>query len=151
MFNGHGSEDTVTGHNNKPIVTAGENEEMLKEKIVYALSCSSARNLGPKSIDAGAISYTGFDDDFIFSYEPEKFSRPLQDETAKMFLEPSNLFVDSLIKGNTVNEARKKTENMLRSNMIKSLGSNTLDASLARFLWWDLRHFVSHGKLDATF
>ncbi|VVB61406.1 Uncharacterised protein [uncultured archaeon] len=150
VLNGHGDDNTVTGHNNQPLVKAGENENLLKSKIVYALSCRSAKNLGPKSIEAGAISYTGFDDDFIFSYEPENISRPLKDETAKLFLEPSNLFVDSLIKCNTVDESRKRTENLLRKNLTKSLGSTTVDASLARFLWWDLKHFVSHGNMDAT-
>lgn len=150
VLNGHGDDNTVTGHNNQPLVKAGENESLLKSKIIYALSCRSAKALGPKSIEAGAISYTGFDDDFIFSYEPENVSRPLKDETAKLFLEPSNLFVDSLIKGNTVNESRKRTENLLRKNLINSLGSAIADASLARFLWWDLKHFVSHGELQAT-
>lgn len=149
VLNGHGDDNTVTGHNNQPLVMAGENENILKSKIVYALSCRSAKNLGSKSIDAGAISYTGFDDDFIFSYEPEYVSRPLKDETAKLFLEPSNLFVDSLIKGNSVDESRKRTESLLRKNLLKSLGSTTSDTSLARFLWWDLRHFVSHGNNDA--
>ncbi len=150
VLNGHGDDNTVTGHNNQPLVKAGENENLLRSKIVYALSCRSAKNLGPKSVESGAISYTGYDDDFIFSYEPENISRPLKDETAKLFLEPSNLFVDSLIKGNTVDESRKRTETLLRKNLVKSLGSTIADASLARFLWWDLRHFVSHGNMDAT-
>ncbi|MBU4245715.1 MAG: hypothetical protein ABIF85_03650 [Nanoarchaeota archaeon] len=150
VLNGHGDDNTVTGHNNQPLVKAGENESLLKSKIVYALSCRSAKILGPKSVESGAISYTGYDDDFIFSYEPENISRPLHDGTAKLFLEPSNLFVDSLIKGNTVDESRKRTENLLRKNLVKSLGSTIADASLARFLWWDLRHFVSHGNMDAT-
>ncbi|MEA3343437.1 MAG: hypothetical protein U9Q92_04675 [archaeon] len=150
VLNGHGSDNCVSGHNNEPIVTAGENEGLLNSKIVYAISCKSARGLGPKSIGAGAISYTGYDDDFIFLYEPEKFSRPLQDETAGLFLEPSKMFVDSLIKGNTVNESRKRTEDMIRKNILKSLGSNQQDASLVRFLWWDLKHFVSHGSLDVS-
>lgn len=150
VLNGHGDDNTVTGHNNQPLVKAGENENLLKSKIIYALSCRSAKKLGPKSVESGAISYTGYDDDFIFSYEPENVSRPLHDGTAKLFLEPSNLFVDSLIKGNTVDESRKRTENLLRKNLVKSLGSTIADASLARFLWWDLRHFVSHGNMDAT-
>lgn len=150
VLNGHGGDDTVTGHNNQPLVTAGKNEKLLKSKIVYALSCRSAKVLGPRSVEAGAISYTGYDDDFIFSYEPGNVSRPLHDETAKLFLEPSNLFVDSLIKGNTVDESRKRTESLLKKNLVKSLGSTMADAALARFLWWDLRHFVSHGDLDAT-
>lgn len=150
MLNGHGSESTVTGHKNTPILVAGENEGLLESKIVYALSCRSAKGLGPKSIEAGAISYTGYDDDFIFSFEPENVARPLHDETAKMFLEPSNAFVVSLIKGNTVGESRRKTKDFFQKNLLKSLGSSAQDASLARYLWWDIKHFVSHGKEDAS-
>ncbi len=150
LFNGHGNDNTIAGHGNQPIVTVGKNEEILKSKIVYAVSCKSAKCLGPKSIEAGAISYTGYDDDFIFVYEPEKVSRPLQDETVKLFLEPSNLFIDSLIKGNTIKESRKRTEDMFRRNIVKALGSTIQDdASIVRFLWWNRRHFVSHGDLDA--
>ena len=151
VLNGHGSDNCVAGHNNEPIVTAGENEELLSSKIVYAISCRSGKGLGPKSIEAGAVSYTGYDDDFVFLYEHEKFSRPLQDETARLFLEPSKVFVDSLIKGNTVSESRRRTENILSKNILKSLGSNQQDAGLVRFLWWDLKHFVSHGRLDVSF
>ncbi len=152
VLNGHGSDNCVAGHNNEPIVTAGENEVLLSSKIVYAISCWSGKGLGPKSIEAGALSYTGYDDDdFVFLYEHEKFSRPLQDETARLFLEPSMVFVDSLIKGNTVSESRRRTENMLSKNILKSLGSNQQDAGLVRFLWWDLKHFVSHGRLDVSF
>lgn len=52
VFNGHGNDNVVTGHNNKPIITAGENEGLLKSKTVYAISCKSAKILGPKSIEA---------------------------------------------------------------------------------------------------
>lgn len=149
VFNGHGNENTVSGHKNQPIITAGENERLLKSKIVYAISCKSAKILGPKSITSGAISYTGYDDDFIFSYEPEKISRPLTDETAKLFLEHSKRFIESLIKGNSVRESREKSEKILNENIVRLLGSDTHDTSLVRFLWWDLKHFVSHGNLDA--
>lgn len=150
VFNGHGDDDDVRGHNNEPLITAGQNESLLASKIVYAISCSSAKSLGPKSVSAGAISYIGYDDDFIFLYEPAKFSRPLQDETARFFLEPSRLFVESLIKGNSVVEARKKCENMLKDTIKGLLGGNQSDPGLTRYLWWDLKHFVSHGDADAT-
>ena len=149
VFNGHGSEDTVTGHKNLPLITAGDNEKLLKSKIVFAISCKSALKLGPKSVESGALNYTGFDDDFIFFYEPEKISRPLSDETAKLFLEPSNRFIESLIKGNSVGVSRERAVQFFRDNTTKVLGSNSKDTNLARFLLWDLKHFVSHGDLNA--
>lgn len=150
VFTGHGDNDSVRGYDNEPLISSGQNESLLASKIVYAISCSSAKSLGPKSVSAGAINYIGYDDDFIFLYEPAKFSRPLQDETAGFFLQPSRLFIESIIKGNSVLEARKKCENMLKDTIRRMLGSNQSDPSLARYLWWDFRHFVSHGDQEAA-
>jgi len=147
FFNGHGNFNVITGHNNEPIIIGGENENLLKSKIVYAISCKSAKELGPRSVNAGAVSYTGFDDDFIFVYEPENISRPLHDNTAKLFLEPSQLFMKSLIKGNSVREGMDKTKKLLADNFLKALNDNDRDS--AKYLWWDLKHFVSHGDVDA--
>lgn len=43
LFNGHGDESSITGNNGEILIKAGENETLLKGKIVYALSCSSAK------------------------------------------------------------------------------------------------------------
>jgi hypothetical protein len=150
VLNGHGDENTVMGHENKPIITLGENEGLLKSRIVYAISCRSAINLGRESIKAGTTSYTGYDDDFIFFYDPSKITRPLQDETARKFLEPSKLFITSVIKGNSIAESREKTERLLKENMIKCF-NNPLETNMAKFLWWDTQHLVSHGDTNARF
>ncbi len=146
VFNGHGSEDIVTGHKNKELIRAGNNETLLKDKIVYAISCRSAKILGEKSVKAGTISYSGYDEDFIFVYDPNKITTPCGDSTAKLFLEHSQIFVESIIKGNTIEEAKKKAENILKENIKNLLGSNQ-DPSLVKYLWWDLKHFVSLGDL----
>lgn len=147
VLNGHGNENMVTGHKNEPLIIAENNENLLQGKIIYAISCRSAKNLGPKSVHAGAINYSGYDDDFVFLYNPEDISRPLIDKTAGQFLEHSQIYVESLIKGNTVNEALNRSKLNLKHNFVKALSENNTNA--ARFLWWDLRHFVSHGKTDA--
>lgn len=142
MLNGHGDVDLITGHKNQPLIEAGINEDMLKSKIVYALSCKSAKVLGPKSVQAGALSYIGYEDDFIFVYEPELFSRPLLDETAGLFLEPSNIFIESLIKGNTVKESFGRSKIALKKNFNRAISTGDNDPTTARFLWWNLRNFV---------
>ena len=149
FFNGHGDEKTITGHKNQPLISAGDNEILLKDKITYALSCRSARVLGIMGIKAGAINYTGYEDDFIFVYTPEKITRPLQDDTAKLFLQPSEAFVISLIKGNTVKDSIERLMNLFKENILKLLGGDVQDASIIRFLWWDHQNLVSHGNLDA--
>ncbi len=149
ILNGHGSDDIVAGHKNEPLLIAGENEDLLNSKIVYAISCKSAKTLGSKSIKAGARSYTGYDDDFIFIFEKDKVSRPLEDETAKLFLEHSKIFVSSLIKSNPAGESYKKAREILKNNILKLLHSEVHETSLVRFLWWDLKHFVTHGDKNA--
>ncbi len=150
FLNGHGDYDKVTGHNNEVLIQAGDNEDILHAKIVYAISCRSAAKLGPQSIQAGAESYIGYAEDFIFVYEPYQLSRSTQDETAKLFLEHSTLFVNALAKGNTVGESFLRAKNNLKENFVRLLAEpNRSDSQILRFLWWDHKHFVSHGNGEA--
>ena len=96
---------------NEILVSSGVNEDVLKGKIVYAISCKSANILGKTSVEKGALNYTGYDDDFIFFYEPKNMTKPLTDETAKLFLEHSQLFIESLLKGNSLKASKEKAEN----------------------------------------
>ena len=152
VFNGHGSPDSVTGDKREILIQAGKNEDILKQKITYAIACSSAKELGPKSVAAGAKAYIGYDDEFIFFYDPNKISKPLSDETAELFLEPSNKLVKSLIKGNTILESVSKAKDQFRENMSRllSTASSPRDASMARYLWWDRRHLTFSGEEDIT-
>lgn len=147
VFNGHGSEEVVTGHKNQVLVAVNDNEKILCSKIVYAISCRSAKILGKKSVEAGALNYTGYEEDFIFIYEPDKISRPLADETAKLFLNHSQAFVESLLKGNNVGDSLGRSKNMLKDNFVKALSGN--NSSAARYLWWDWKNLSSHGNLNA--
>jgi len=150
FFNGHGDDDCVSGCDNKIIVKAGENEEKLKEKIIYALSCRSAKNLGVASIEAGAKTYVGYKDDFIFMYEPDKLSRPLEDKTAEMFLGPSNQLVFSILKGHTMGEAYEKSQESFMQNIQKLLTSESSDRNLIQYLFWDKIHQVCLGDKNAS-
>jgi len=40
MLNGHGNEDTITGHDDEVLIKSGENEDILHSRITYAVSCS---------------------------------------------------------------------------------------------------------------
>ncbi len=61
---------------------------MLKEKIVYAISCQSAKNLGKKSIKSGTKSYImGYDDDFIFVFDNWNFMHKLEKNVTPAILE----------------------------------------------------------------
>lgn len=153
IFNGHGREDAVGGHKDEPLVIAKQNDALLREKITYAISCRSAKVLGSESIKQGAKAYLGYEEDFIFFYEPKRITEPLTDKTAELFLEPSHEAMLSLIKGNTVEEAERRTKNMFKENIQRLLSSEATkeETSMARYLWWNMKHLIAHGDKTATF
>ena len=149
VLNGHGDENSVTGHKNEELISIKSDEKILKLNIVYAISCRSAKNLGKKCVEKGTNCYVGYTDDFIFVYEKEKISRPLTDETAKLFLEPSKLFIEAVIKNNSVKDALERSRKKIQENFIRTLSGNEQETALARYLWWNLRNFVSLGDQES--
>jgi hypothetical protein len=133
FLNGHGSEEAVTGHNGEVILRAGENEYRLSEKIVYALSCRSASVLGVWSVEKGTRAYIGYTEDFIFMYTSEKRTRPEEDKTAALFLEPSNQVPLTLIKGNSASSAHQSAKKAFARNIQKPLTSQTSRDDTVRF------------------
>ncbi|MDD5163145.1 MAG: hypothetical protein PHD95_02975 [Candidatus ainarchaeum sp.] len=110
MFNGHGNKETVMGHQNAILIKHGVNEELLKNKIVYCRSCSSAAILGKESISKGTTAFLGYTNLFGFSFNPQRSATPLKDEFAKPCLESSNQIIKALLKGHTVLEAYKSSQ-----------------------------------------
>ncbi len=153
ICNGHGQEDMVSGHKNEPLLIAGVNDNLLKGKITYALSCKSGLVLGAESIKRGAKAYIGYTDDFIFFYEPKMITHPEKDKTAEIFLDPSTEVVTSLIKGSSVLESEEKAKKKFKQNMTKLLSSeaSTEETSMARYVWWNMKNLISHGDKTATF
>ena len=151
FLNGHGGPDFITGHLNEVLIKLGENEKVLESKIVYALSCQSAKKLGAGSVKKGAIAYIGYNEDFVFAFEQGKLARPTEDKTAGLFLKPSNQLIISLLKGHTVESAYKKSQELFMKNIRKLLTSESLDSSDVKYLWWDMRHQVCLGDKRGTF
>lgn len=144
IFNGHGNNKQVGGHQDKPLISMGHNEGLLRDKTTYAISCKSAKELGPKAVEKGAKVYIGYEEDFVFFYDPKKITNPLKDQTAKLFLEPSNELAFSLIKGNTPKESCRRSQEMFKRNIRRLLSSKATkeETSMARYLWWDMKHQV---------
>jgi len=149
FLNGHGNSNQVTGNNLEVLLDVGDNEDVLRSRITYALSCSSAKSLGPKSISAGAVSYIGYDEDFIFYYDINSISKPLFDKTASLFLEPSTMIVNMLLKGHTTSEAHNKSKAMFLQNIQNLLNSSSAEAYLIPWLLWDMQHQVCLGDQSA--
>jgi hypothetical protein len=150
FMNGHGNADIVGGHENAPLLEASDTG--VKDKIVYARACKSAKRLGPQAVENGATAYVGYDEDFIFMYETAEIGRPLQDKTAALFLEPSNQLALSILKGHSIEEADKRSKEKYIKN-IRALFFQKLtddDQQVIRLLAWDMQHQVCLGDKNAT-
>ncbi len=144
FLNGHGSDNAVLGQDNEPLLQVGVNQNLLKDKVAYALSCKSANVLGAESVRAGAKAYIGYKDDFIFQYSSDKISRPREDKTASFFLEPSNQVVISLLKGHNANDATRRGKEVFLKNIRKFISSQTPqdDVTTLRYLVWNMQNLV---------
>lgn len=152
LFNGHGSEVSIHGNNDEVIMDIS-NAKSLNEKIVHALSCRAGKELGSKAIEAGAHSFMGYDDDFIFWNDENYAGTPLKDPLVKPFFSPTLRLIASLIKGNTVREALRKSqeEYIHQIEKLSTSESGENNAHIIGDLWTDQQHQVAHGNLDINF
>ena len=150
FLNGHGDEHTVCGHDDD--ILLNEEDVAVQGKIVYARACKSAKELGPKVIANGADAFVGYDEDFVFVRDPERESRPTTDSVAEMFLEPSNHTALSILRGNSVEEADRRSKQKFAMNIQKLLlrGPHDDDYYAIRHLLWDMRHQVCLGNKKAS-
>ncbi len=151
FLNGHGDDNVVTGNDIKPLISIKDDIHFLKNKIIYALSCRSAKKLGPYCVKNGTQTYIGYTEDFVFTYDRLKRTRPYQDKIAGLFLNPSNVIPFSLLKGKTTNESYKDSQNAFRKTIRNLLTSESTiqQSSTVRFLIWDMQHQVCLGDRDA--
>ena len=152
VINGHGDDFVVMGYDNEPLVEAKVNESLLKNTIVYARSCRSAKTLGPSCINSGCHAYIGYQDDFVFFIENEKITHPLDDKTAKMFIEPSNNIVTSLLKGHPAKETNSRSKEIYkRSNQKLTTSATTKEErELIPYLVWNYNNQVCLGDGDVA-
>lgn len=152
VFNGHGNETVIFGQDSEPLIVSGDNESLLSGKIVYTRSCQSAKILGAECIKKGTRAYIGYKEDFIFMFDESKITRPLQDGTAKLFLEPSNQVVISLIKGNSAMQSHRNGKKAYLRNIQRLLTSESTseDTSAVRYLIWNMTHQVCLGNQSAS-
>lgn len=151
FFNGHGSEDSITGHDNEVLIKAEENHDLLEGKITYALSCDSGKVLGPKVTSNKTAAYIGYADEFIFVCDKRYLTKPLEDPLARPFMESSNQVMISLLKEHTVKEASERSRAVFKEHYIKLSSSNADQDSLqaAQFLRWNMLHQVCLGDVDS--
>lgn len=151
VFNGHGSEDTISGYKDVPIVQDGVNDSLLKGRIIYARSCWAGCVLGACMKDDTEGCFIGYELPFMFYIDDTWRSNPQKDRIAPIFLEPSNLVPISLIKGNTALQAHEKSKNQILKNIKKVLREGGGEALLfAEKLWNNYTAQVLIGNKSAV-
>lgn len=151
MLNGHGNDREVAGQDNEVLLDSESVENIIKGKIIYALSCSAAKVLGQDCIEKGTISFFGYNEEYIFLHSHIKVSRPREDKRAALFFKPSNQIPISLIKGNTTQESYKDSKNTLKRTIIDLLNSETTNEERVclPYLVWNYQHLTLLGNEKA--
>lgn len=142
IFNGHGNDVCITGHDEEPLVVSGENSHLLKDKVIYMRSCSSGKTLGPQAIKEGCKAFIGYSELFRFWTDKALITEPLKDDYAKPFFDTSNQVPLSLIKGRTAQEAHADSMIEYRRIISNLLTSNTENSFVVSDLIWNMHNQV---------
>lgn len=145
FLNGHGNAGTIAGYDDKTIVDV---TSVLEEAIVYARSCDAGRELGPALIARGTRAFIGYNRKFILGYLPDKVMHPRKDPIARLFLEPSNLAVSTVLKGNTAAEAHDRSRAAMYKNFRRMISSIATfeERFAARWLWSNIKGQILLGN-----
>lgn len=151
MFNGHGNDDQINGQENEILLETASNEDIMKGRIVYALTCSAAKSLGHSCIKKGTDAFIGYRGDYIFLHHYPKISKPREDKRAQLFFKPSNLVPMSLIKGNSTEDSYQGSKNLLRKNILDLLNSEVYneDRVCLPYLLWNYQNLTLLGDREA--
>jgi len=151
MLNGHGDDNLIKGHDNEVLIQTNNNEQVLESRITYSLSCNSAKKLGPKVVKKEkTTTFIGYQDEFIFVFNRECISNPLNDKSAEPFMEASNQIAVSLFKNHSTGESCERSKKIFENNYYKLLSSDSTENNLlsAQCLWWNMNNQVCLGNKD---
>ena len=143
FINGHGAADRIAGHDHE-IILDKDNVGLLKGKIVYALSCQSAKELGPLAKQAGALGYIGYSENYYLASQPSKTAHPQDDTTAALFLEPSNVIANAITKGHTPEQATEKGRSAYTKSIQQAYNSDIQsdDDKYIPYLLWNRKYLT---------
>lgn len=141
---GHGNYNIIVCQNEECLLEGCMNDEILSGRVVYDLSCRSGRDLASSAVSKGAVSFLGYDDDFIFIITEGMHSdggmlNPLEDEVARGFFESHNASIISYINGASLINSYWISQDIF-NYWIKIW--NEIDSQVAGFLMWDRDHQI---------
>ncbi len=154
IFNGHGDDRSITGFDHKVLIRCDDNEHLLKEKIIHSMSCDSGKELGPKCIKLGTLSYIGYSEEFKLTHLNRQTNQErLDDEVAGFFLRPAFEAILALIEGATTGEACRRSRKMYAENLSTLMTSRLTEynTNMASRLYHNLKYQICLGDSKASF
>jgi len=145
FLNGHGSREVITGHDDEILI---DKDSSFRGGVTYARSCDAGQLLGRILVNSGLETFIGYKRKFILGYSPDKTTKPLQDNIAKLFLEPSNLVPSTLLKGHTSQNAYERSKQAMHKNFQKMISSVATfeERYAAKWLWSNMSCQVLLGN-----
>lgn len=154
IFNGHGVNDTILGQYDKPLIEAGVNSSLLKDKIIYSRSCFTSTGLGNHTVNRdGAKCFIGYSQPFTWVHSPERECVPAKDKISIPFKQISNEIIISLLKGHTTGEANERARKV-GAKLLKDFSSSESEEvnGIIRFwIFWDIMFQELIGDSNAKF
>ncbi len=143
LFNGHGSSKQVQGQNGA--IFGVDDVAFLRGKIVHALSCNTAKTLGPLARQSGVKEYVGYDESYVVLLQRDKIDHPELDGTAALFLDPAFIAPAALLNGKSGGEAVTLAKRAYNRSILKALDSDIQsdDDQFIGWLLWDRDHLVA--------
>jgi len=152
---GHGAPDAFTDNNEEIVWQCGENScylppTNLKGRIVYLWSCLTARELGPKIIEYGAISYIGYNEEWAWVSSTTPAGDPYNDPYAACFFDSASEIIRALVDGCTVGQAVQKSIDKYNAWISYWEQSEDIYASeIIKWLIWDRDALTQLGDTEA--
>lgn len=150
LLHGHGSSSEVGGHKNQVLVD-NRSADLLSGKIVYAVSYRAAKELGPTSVEKGAVAFIGYEEDFGFVTTLNREGNPAKDKMVQPFMRASNEVSESLLKSKTVEKSYQNSQEVFKEEIRNhSISDARPENKEIRFwLFWDMIYQKCHGNRDA--
>ena len=156
LLNGHGDDTTIFGDKiqgvPEPLVEEGKNHKLLEGKLTYARACCAAASLGKAATKNGGC-FIGYKELFQWWTDANWHGNPAKDKTAKLFLEPTNMLCEALIKGKTAEHASELFVEESKRNIAQQLRNSRESGALANvmLLWSNIEAQVVLGDKEMTF
>lgn len=146
---GHGNETMYSVEDEEITLTACQDDQIMKDRIVYLLSCRTAVELGPSMVSKGCFAYLGYRVDFTWIIMPPY--DPPTDMYGLSFMAATNAIAISILEGKTALTAYKKGVEIFNKEIDKWSKSEDVEASeMVHWLTWDRDGLVLRGEQSAS-